>query len=170
MTLREIKKALTNTSAEYLLDPDDTLGEEYAHFYFYGDYKGKRVVFDALLYTLRLQHESEVFEIAEEKASRQFPAYKKLQEEVETEFDSDLEEEIGLFMAEVIQELEEEEAVKVKEHVDFDESNEFGIGLDIGLNVDKVTLELIERFIKDFRANKLTLDDMLYSFQTYAGN
>ncbi len=52
-----------------------------------------------------------------------------------------LEEEIGLFMAEVIMELEEEETVKVKEHVDLDPHAEFGVSLDAGLQVEKITAE-----------------------------
>ncbi len=77
----------------------------------------------------------------------------------------DLEEEIGLYMAEVMVELEVEGDVKVKEHVDLDLGHEFGIGVDAGLNVEVITPELIERFIKDFNLDTLNLDTSLYSFQ-----
>ena len=50
-----------------------------------------------------------------------------------------LAEEIGLFMAEVIMELEEEETVKVKEHIEIDSNSEFGVSMDIGLQVEKIT-------------------------------
>jgi len=69
-------------------------------------------------------------------------------------------------MAEVIMSLEEEEAVKVKEHVDMDANADFGVSLDVGVHVDKITPKVIEKFIKDFNEDNLTLDDTLYSFQT----
>jgi len=69
-------------------------------------------------------------------------------------------------MAEVIMELEEEGTVKVKEHVDLDENAEFGVSLDAGLHVEKITPKIIERFIKDFNEDTLVLDDTYYSFMT----
>ncbi len=69
-------------------------------------------------------------------------------------------------MAEVIMELEEDEAVKVKEHVDLDDKAEFGVALDIGLHVDVITAKTVEKFIKDFNEDTLKLDDTLFSFQT----
>ena len=69
-------------------------------------------------------------------------------------------------MAEVILELEEEESVKVKEHVDMDVHADFGIALDIGLHVEKITPAIVENFIRDFNNDSLQLDPTLYSFQT----
>jgi uncharacterized alkaline shock family protein YloU len=71
-------------------------------------------------------------------------------------------------MAEVIMELEEEDQVKVKEHVDMDIHVDFGIALDIGLHVDEITPGIIEKFIRDFNNDSLQLDSTLYSFQTKA--
>ncbi len=156
----------------YIYDAEDENTEEYAHFYFLGLHDEKEVLFDAVLYTLRLQHESELFEIAEQKAAEHFPHYKKIQYEEDEEGNllalDDLEEEIGLYMAEVMMELEEEGEVKVKEHVDLDLQHDCGIGLDVGLHIDKVTSNIIESFIRDFNADKLVLDPGYYSFQTQA--
>ncbi len=69
-------------------------------------------------------------------------------------------------MAEVIMELEEDETVKVKEHVDMDENAEFGISLDVGLHVEQITDKIIEKFIRDFNEDTLKLDPTLYSYQT----
>ena len=77
-----------------------------------------------------------------------------------------LEEEIGLYIAEVIMELEEEEAVKVREHVDLDINTDFGVALDVGIHTEKITHKEIEKFIKDFNEDTLKLDENLYSFQT----
>ena len=39
------------------------------------------------------------------------------------------------------------------------------MGLDVGLNVDKITPEVIEKFIKDFTNDTLELDPTYFSFQ-----
>ena len=45
-------------------------------------------------------------------------------------------------------ELEEEEAVKVREHVDTDENIDYGIGVDAGLYVETISPEVIEQSSK----------------------
>jgi len=154
----------------FIYDTEDERTDEYAHFYFMGVQDGKEAVFDTVLYTLRMQHESELFEIAEQTAAQNFPGYRKIQyaedEKGNLKAQDELEEEIGLYMAEVMMELEEEGEVKVKEHVDLDLHHECGIGLDVGLHVDKVTPQLIESFIRDFNSDKVVLDPGYYSFQT----
>src|ERR1700741_734769 len=141
--IQEYKTKMISLGKPYLFDDEDESTDEYVHFYFIGRFEGRDVIYDAVMYTLRLHHESELYEIAEHRAAQHFPQYKKIT------YDEDengnmkaldpLEEEIGLFMAEVIMELEEEEAVKVKEHVEVDSNSEFGISLDIGLQVEKIS-------------------------------
>ncbi|RAW01237.1 hypothetical protein [Pseudochryseolinea flava] len=154
----------------FLWDDEDENSEEYAHFFFIGKFEGKDVIYDAVIYTLRLQHESEMFEIAEHRAAKHFPHYKKISYEEDENGNLEtldpLQEEIGLYMAEVIMELEEEDAVKVKEHVDLDPHAEFGVSLDAGLHHEKITPKVIEKFIKDFNEDNLQLDPTLYTFQT----
>lgn len=169
-TINDYRARMKSSGKMFLFDEEDENTDEYAHFYFIGKFEGKDVVYDAVIYTLRLQHESEMFEIAEHRAAKHFPEYKKItydeDENGNLEALDALEEEIGLFMAEVIMELEEEEAVKVKEHVDLDPHAEFGVSLDAGLHVEKITPKVIEKFIKDFNEDSLQLDSTLYSFQT----
>jgi hypothetical protein len=69
-------------------------------------------------------------------------------------------------MAEVILELEEEESIKVNEHVDYDMHADFGIGLDVGLHIPHITSKEISRFVEAFNSKTLKLDKTLYSFQT----
>ena len=69
-------------------------------------------------------------------------------------------------MAEVILELEEEGTIKVKEHIEIDPNSEFGVSLDVGLQVENITSKTIEKFIKDYNEDNLKLDDTLYTFQT----
>lgn len=169
-TIQEYKNKLNVSGKIYLEDEEDEHTDEYTHFYFIGLYEGKEVIYDAVMYTLRLQHESELFEIAEHRAAAHFPQYKKITYEEDENGNlaplDPLEEEIGLYIAEVIMELEEEEAVKVKEHVDMDVNTDFGVALDVGIHSEKITSLEIEKFIKAFTEDSLDLDENLYSFQT----
>lgn len=168
--IQEYKTQMRESGSEFIFDRADEVSDEYVHFYFIGLYEGKEVIYDSVMYTLRMQHESELFEIAEHRAAKHFPEYKKISYEEDENGNlaalDPLEEEIGLYIAEVIMELEEEEAVKVREHVDMDPNTDFGVALDIGLHVDKITTREIEKFIKDFNEDNLQLDETLYSFQT----
>lgn len=153
----------------YIVDSEDN-SSEYVNFFFVGNHNNKEVLFDAVIYTLRLSHSSELYEIAEHEAAKQFPDYKKIiyQEDENGDLakvDCD-EEEIGLFMAEVMMELEDEGTIKVQERVEIDEFIDFGIGLDVALNVEEISEKVIENFIKNFNADTLELDDTLYSFTT----
>jgi hypothetical protein len=169
-TIQEYKDKMNALGKVYLEDNDDKASDEYAHFHFVGLFEGKEVIYDTVMYTLRLQHESEVFEIAEHRAARHFPEYRKITYEEDENGNlaalDPLQEEIGLYIAEVIMELEEEEAVKVKEHVDLDVNTDFGVALDVGLQREKITPFEIEKFIRDFNEDNLQLDENLYSFQT----
>jgi hypothetical protein len=167
--IKDYKKRIASSGKSYILDEDDEQSDEYVHFYFIGNYKEAEVIYDCILYTLRFQHESELFDVAEHKAAQHFPQYKKIKYEEDENGDlktlDDLEEEIGLYMAEIMVELEEEGEVKVSEYVEMDVSHDFGIGLDASLHLESITPQLIERFIRDFIADNLTLDSALYSFQ-----
>jgi hypothetical protein len=168
--IKQYKNKIQSGGKAFMYDEEDESSDEYAHFYFVGLYEGKEVIYDAVIYTLRLQHESELFEIAEHRAAQHFPQYRKITYEEDENgnlaaLDPE-QEEIGLYIAEVIMELEEEEAVKVKEHVDMDINTDFGIALDIGFHRDKITEREIDNFIKDFNEDNLQLDENSYSFQT----
>lgn len=168
--IQEYKERMQSQGRNHLLDEEDESTDEYVHFYFIGMYEGREVIYDAVMYTLRLQHESELFEIAEHRAAKHFPDYQKITYE-EDEFGNlatldPRQEEIGLYIAEVIMELEDEEAVKVKEHVDMDPNTDFGVALDIGFHVEKITPDKITRFVNDFNEDMLQLDETLYSFET----
>lgn len=168
--LREYALKMKAQGLDYLLDESDEQSDEYSHFFFIGKFEGKDVIYDTAIYTLRLHHESELYEIAEHRAAKHFPEYRRITYEEDENGNlqalDPLQEEIGLYMAEVIMELEEEESVKVKEHVDLDVNTDFGISLDVGLHVEKITPKIIEKFIRDFNEDTIRLDDTLYSFQT----
>lgn len=166
--IKSMKDEIGEGQSYAVIDSEDN-SDDFMNFYFIGKFDGKEVIYDAALYTLRLQHSSEVHEMAEHKVAQKFPKFRKISYEEDENGDiaplDDLDEEIGLYLTEVMDELEEEDSIKVSEHVDVDEHGDFGIGLDVGLNVDKVSQEVIEKFITAYNSNALKLDETLYSFQ-----
>ena len=104
--IEEYRSRINSSGHTFILDDSDEHSDEYVHFYFIGKADGKEVIYDSVMYTLRLQHESEMYEIAEHRAAQHFPEYKKItydeDENGNLEALVPLVEEIGLFMAEVI--------------------------------------------------------------------
>jgi hypothetical protein len=170
-TIAQYKQRIQAESNNYILSEEDQNTDEYAHVFFIGKHEGQEVIYDAVLYTLRLHHEGELFEIAEHRAAKHFPEYGKISadENENPNLSEELEEKIGMFIAEVIVTLEEEGEVQVQEHVDLDDDADFGIGLDVGLNVEEITPAVITRFISQFNDGTLKLDPLHYSFQTQSG-
>jgi hypothetical protein len=168
--IQELREKLKAKNAPYLVAESEDNSDEYVNFFFISQYEGKEVIYDAVIYTLRLHHHSELFELAEHKAAQKFPAFKKINYEEDENGDlmalNPQDEEIGLFITEMMLELEEEEAVKVQEHVEVDPDIDFGISLNVGLNVERVDDGVIRKFIREFNSGTLQLDSTLYSFQT----
>ncbi len=135
---------------------------EYVQIQFVGKYEGKDVIYDAAIYTLGLHHSSLIMEEAEKKVSKIFKDFKPIEERTEK---YKVNEEADEMLQEFIEELEEDESIKVSEHVEIDTDFEFGIGLEVGLNVTEITEEVIEDFIRDYNSDKLKLDTTLFSFK-----
>lgn len=168
--IEQLSADLAKSGKPYKVVPDPGNSEEFINFLFLGMFEGKQVIYDAALYTLRLHHSSEVYELAEHEAAKKFPNFKGINYEEDEEGNlkplSSEEEEIGWFITEIIMELEEEEAVKVQEFIDIDTNHDYGVGLDAALNVDEINDKVIRKFIKEFNDDTLVLDETLYSFQT----
>lgn len=167
--IADYRQKMQAQNQNYLIIDTDDNSDEYVNFNFIGTYEGKEVIFDAVLYTLRIHYHSELFELAEHKAAQRFPNYKSIDYEEDENGNmkalNDEMEEIGLYLAEVMMELEEEEAVKVQEHLYLDPNVDFGVGMDVGLNVEQITPEIISRFVKQYNENSLVLDETLYTFE-----
>jgi hypothetical protein len=168
--VEQLISELANNGKPYQVVPDSGNSEEFANFLFIGMFEGKQVIYDAALYTLRLHHSSEVYELAEHEAAKKFPNFKGITYEEDENGNlkplTSEEEEIGWFITEIIMEMEEEEAVKVQEFVDIDTNHDYGVGLDAALNVEEINDTVIRKFIQEFNDDTLVLDDTLYSFQT----
>jgi hypothetical protein len=169
--IQHLRDECRNSQRSFVYTPNEDLdeptGDEFAHFQFVGHHSGREVIFDAVMYTLRLHHSSLVYEEAERRAARSFPLYMPVDMRDETyKANEDLDEEVELFVTELIEEIEEAEEIKVQEHIELDTSAEYGIDLDVCLNVEAVTDDVIEKFIREFNDNTLKLDPTLYSFKS----
>ncbi len=167
VAIAEFQSKLDSAGKKFMPVDEEDNSEEFFHFRFLGHYQSKRVIYDAVLTTLRLEHESELYELAESITAERFPKWNRYEpsKEISTAAEATLQEEIGLHMAEVILGLQEEGAIKVKEYLDIDEDGDFGVSLDVGLQVERITTLVLEKFIDQFTKDKLVLDDTLYSFQ-----
>lgn len=169
-SIEALKQELRVSGKSYKMIPSEDNSDEFVNFYFIGMHEGREVIYDAALYTLRLHHASEVYELAEHKAAQKFPNFKGIHYEEDENGNlkplSADEEEIGLFITEMILELEEEEEVKVQEFIDIDTNHDYGVGLDAALNLDIIDEQTITRFVKEFNEDTIQLDDTLYAFQS----
>lgn len=168
--IEELKQELKSNNKSFKIIPSEDNTDEYVNFYFIGKYEGKEVIYDAVLYTLRLHYQSELYELAEHEAAKKFPNYEgiKYNEDengnlipLKTE-----EEEIGWFITEMIMDMEEEGAVKVQEFLDLDTHHDYGIGLDAALNLESLDEKAIEDFVEAYNEDSLELDDTFYTFES----
>ncbi len=169
-SLSKVKKEMGHLDSRYVINESDDNSDDYLEFFFVGNHNGKEVLFDTAIYTLQLHHESELYDEAERRAMKKFPEYRDLinkgVEFKEGLLPEKLEDEIGMFITETMLDLEEEEAIKVKEYMEIDEELEARVGIDVCLNVDKITPDVVEKFIQDFASGDMQFDPTLYSFES----
>jgi hypothetical protein len=136
-------------------EDEEEENNEHAHVQFVGYYKDKEVVYDALIYTLRLHHSTLVYDAALERLKSEIPDYVSPDERTEDYKENpEQDEEAEMLLTEFIEEIEENEEIKVKEHVETDDQFEYGIGNE----------KVINDFIIRFNAGRIQLDPTLYSF------
>ena len=146
-------------------EDEEEENNEHAHIQFVGFYKDKEVVYDALIYTLRLHHSTLVYDAALERLKKVMPNYVSLDERPDDYVcDDEQDEEAELMLTEFIEEIEENEEITVREHIETDETFDYGIGLEVGLNKTEINDKTINDFILRFNAGRIQLDPTLYSF------
>jgi hypothetical protein len=144
---------------------DEDENNEHAHVQFVGLYKEKEVIFDALIYTLRLHHSTLVYDEALDRLKKSYPNYVSLDERDENhKADPNEDEEAETMLTELIEEIEEGEEISVREHVEVDDTFEYGVGLEVGLNKTEINEKVINDFIIRYNSGRLQLDSTLYSF------
>lgn len=148
-------------------EEDEHENNEHAHVQFIGYHNSREVVYDALIYTLRLHHSTLVYDLALERVQKQMPGYLPPDERgIDVAEEDEKDEEAELLLIEYIEEIEEDEEIKVSEHVEIDTDFEYGIGLEVGLNKDEITEKVIDDFIAHFNAGRVNLDKGVYSFRS----
>ncbi|RFS14777.1 hypothetical protein [Emticicia sp. C21] len=164
--IAELKAECQQEGQNYVIvEDEDGMNDsgEFAHFQFVGKHNGQEVIYDAVMGTLRLNHSSLVFEEAENRMKKSYPDYIEVDKRKPNyKVNKDME----LMLEEIIEELEEEEVIQVAETLEIDEDFEYGIGLDIALNVEEIDSEVITKFVNEFNAGTLKLDPTLYSFMS----
>lgn len=169
-TIESLRKEIKASGKTFKMVPSEDNSDEYVNFYFIGKYEGKDVIYDAALYTLRLHYNSELYELAEHEAAKKFPNYNGIRYEEDENGNlkplDPKEEEIGLFITELIMDMEDEGLVKVQEFVDIDTHHDYGIGLDAALNVEEINEKIIAKFIEDYNNDTLRLDETFYTFES----
>jgi hypothetical protein len=145
-------------------DEDEDMDDDgdFAHFQFVGMHEGQEVIYDTIMSTLSFHHSSLLYEEAENKVKK---VYKDFLAYEDRPADYKVNVEAEELMEEFIQEMEDEETIKVSEFVDKELDFDFGIGLEVALNIEEITFDDIEQFIEDFNSGKLKLDKTLYSFK-----
>lgn len=170
VNIKALKRDLESSGKNFKLVATEDNSDEYVNFYFLGMYEGREVIYDAALYTLRLHHSSELYEIAEHEAAKKFSNFHGISYEEDENGNlkplDNNEEEVGWFITELIMEMEEEETVKVQEFLDLDTHHDYGIGLDAALNMEYIDEKIISKFVKEFNNDTLVLDETFYSFQS----
>ena len=137
------------------------------HIQFVGQYEKQEVIYDAILCTLQLHYASAIYEAAEHEAIHHFPLYVPIENRDETYVENEsLDEEVEVMILEIIDELEENDEIKVNEYIEIDEDFDFGIGLEAALYVPSLEDEIIEKFISDFNGGTLSLDPSRFSFRS----
>lgn len=160
-----LKKECQDEGQNYVLVLDE-LGledsEEYFQFQFIGKYENKEVIYDAAIFTLELHYNSLLLEEAEKKVAAIHQDFVPIDEREDGYVPNPKADEL---IEEFIMEMEEDEDTKVSEFIKIDTDFEFGIGLEVALNVEEITPELINKFIVDFNNGNLKLDNNRYSFK-----
>jgi hypothetical protein len=168
--IEKLKSQLHKTGKSFQYIDEDELSSEMAEFLFIGTYENKPVIFDCLLGTLRMAYESNLDEMAEAKALEKYPDYKGFEFDVDDDGSAvatgEINEDVEQYKAYCMYEIEEEGLANVAESIQLDPEFEFGVGLEVYLNVPEINEEVIERFIREFNGNSLRLDPTRYSFES----
>ncbi len=163
--IEKLKNECKEEGQKYILVEDEMdLAEsgEYLQFQFVGQFEGKEVIYDAAMFTLELHYQSLVMEEAERRVAKDHKNFVPIEERKPGYKENP---EIDELVQEYIDEIQEEDTLKVTEFVEIDKDFDFGIGLEVGLNVPEINHKVITNFIENFNNGTLSLDKNLFSFK-----
>jgi hypothetical protein len=137
------------------------------HIQFVGQYEKQEVIYDAIVCTLQLHYSSLLYEAAEREIIQQYPLYVPLENRDENyEPNEELDEEVEMLILEVIEDLEENEEIKVAEYIEIDSEFDYGVSIEAALYVPALDDDMLSQFVADFNGNTLSLDPSLYTFNS----
>ncbi|MCX2742229.1 hypothetical protein OO013_00050 [Mangrovivirga sp. M17] len=160
--MKDIIDRIKKEKKAYLMNEEEDNSPEYANFFFLTDKNGEEELVNAVLYTLEMYYQSEVFAKAEEETLKRHPEYAKMQKG--KELPEHKTEEIEMFLTEVMDQIEEDGEIQVSEHI-YEEYEDEVLMVEAGLNIPEVSESEIVNFINKFNNDEISLDDSLYSFE-----
>ncbi len=160
--IEKIDKMAAQAGQSFVFQEEAERSEDFASIFFTGIYKGKKVVFDAFVYTLEMEFISNIYDAAKDAVLEENPEYEGL------DFDEDEGEHVEL-MEEFATELARDEDFQVCEYIDFDEDVTYGVSMDICLNMPEITTEVIEDFVSRYQQGTYQADKTFYAFDWEEG-
>ena len=145
------------TGQSFIYQEEAERSEDFASIFFTGIYKGKKVVFDAFVYTLEMEFVSNIYDAAKDAVIEEHPEF------ADEDFDEGEGKHTDL-MEDFATELAKDEDFQVCEYIDFDEDVTYGVSMDICLNVPEITTEVIEDFVSRYQQGTYEADKTFYAF------
>ncbi len=155
--ISRVEQLCKKSGTSFVLKDGGAEGDGYAHFQFVGNHEGNKALFDTFLYTLEMEYFSAIYEDAQQSVITTHPQYK------DADFDAVEGPHIDL-MEETAIALTDDESYDVQEFLEVDEDGEFGISVDVCLNLEEVTPKEVAEFVDKFNKGTLKLDESFYSF------
>ncbi len=155
--INKIDAAAQGENQSFIYQENVERSDEFASIFFTAKYKGKDVVFDAFVYTLEMEFVSNIYDAAKDAVLEEHPEHEG------KDFDEDEGAHVDL-MEEYSVELAKDEDFQVCEFIDYDEDVDYGVSMDVCLNIPEVTTAQIEKFVSAFKAGTYEPDKTFYAF------
>lgn len=162
----QLKKECQEEGQNYVLVLDEqelSDSGEFFQFQFVGKTEdGKEVIYDAAIFTLELHYNSLLLDQAEKRVAAIHKDFVPIEQRGD---DYEINPKADELIEEFIMEMEDDDDMKVSEFLNIDKEFEFGIGLEVAINVAEIFPEVIEDFIKEFNAGEFKPDTDRFSFK-----
>lgn len=158
--IEQVKKALAKAGKPFVYNPEEELDDENqtASILFITQKNGKEYLVDGFVMTSRFHYHMEVMDEAEAQLLKKYP---KLQGKDYVDFSEEQQDELDSLM----DELYEQETIHVQEFIEENiEEDEQFIELEVGLNREELTPQILEQLVKDYIAGNVKLDTTALSF------
>jgi hypothetical protein len=155
--VERVKALCRKAGKNFIYNTEEERDENFAHFFFIGKHEGKEAVFNGFMFSLEMEYISTLYDEAQAVLLERMPNLTEEDLEVESV-------EIIEQIEDIVSELEDAGEIQVQEFVELDDSVEYGVGVNVCLNLLEVTDEDIENFVDAYNNGTLELDETAYSF------